>query len=239
MSQKSNLFLSIGKPIKDEYGRIVGKVASFSLKPSGKFDAVFVELPNGKLLKYPIELLKFDGADIKYISKVKSKSTMFCNQIPLIWRKDKALQELVAKKKISQELYQEIHSNFEGILTQLKKDAEALSEDVAQNVARCDEEIKMFNYALVDLEIEHEIGKIGGEYYNSAFSMLNENLRLTKIEKNDMETLQNKISNVLLGENEKVAQSPAKKRSQPGKAAPELPEPPVVVYVKEMGKAGI
>ena len=26
----SNLFLSIGKPIKNEYGRIIGKVASFA-----------------------------------------------------------------------------------------------------------------------------------------------------------------------------------------------------------------
>ena len=37
----SNLFLYIGKPIKNEYGRIIGKVASFALTPSGKFDAVF------------------------------------------------------------------------------------------------------------------------------------------------------------------------------------------------------
>jgi hypothetical protein len=30
MSQNPNFFLSIGKEIKDEYGRIVGKVASFA-----------------------------------------------------------------------------------------------------------------------------------------------------------------------------------------------------------------
>jgi hypothetical protein len=37
----SNLFLYIGKPIKNEYGRVIGKVASFALTPNGKFDAVF------------------------------------------------------------------------------------------------------------------------------------------------------------------------------------------------------
>jgi len=48
MSQISNLFLSIGKPVKDEYGRAVGKIVSFALTPSGKFDAAFIELSDGK-----------------------------------------------------------------------------------------------------------------------------------------------------------------------------------------------
>ena len=53
MSNNSNLFLSIGKPIKDEYGRTIGKVASFALTPNGKFDAVFIEFNNGNSQNSP------------------------------------------------------------------------------------------------------------------------------------------------------------------------------------------
>ena len=121
MSLNPNLFLSIGKPIKDEYGRIVGKVASFSMTPNGKFDAVFVEFSSGKFSKQPLEQMKFNGAEVTFISTTKSQAIALCDQIPLIWRKDQALKDLSEKKKITPEMYTEIHKSFDGVLTQLKK----------------------------------------------------------------------------------------------------------------------
>jgi hypothetical protein len=99
MSQNPNLFLSVGKQIKDEYGRGLGKVASFALTPNGKFDAIFIEQGDGRFLKFPAENLKFDGTNITLISKIKSETKALCDQIPLIWRKDQALKGLVEKKK--------------------------------------------------------------------------------------------------------------------------------------------
>jgi len=240
MSQNSNsnLFLSIGKPLKDEYGRAVGKIASFALTPSGKFDAVFIEFSDGTFLKQPMEQLKFNGADVTFISKNKSQASILCDQIPLIWRKDQALKDLAEKRKISPDLYQEIHNNFEGVLNQLKKDAQVLSDEISKEIARCDEEIRTLNYAVVHLELEHEIGKIGDEAYRSVFVLLQENLKRANTEKTDIELAKSKLSNILLGDS---SHSEQKTRTlvEPINEAPELPEPPVVVYVKEIGKAGI
>jgi hypothetical protein len=83
MDNNSNLFLSIGKPIKDEYGRIVGKVASFALTPNGKFDGVYVESNDGKFLKQSMEYLKFNGAEVIFTSNLKSQASVLCDQIPL------------------------------------------------------------------------------------------------------------------------------------------------------------
>ena len=240
MSQNSNsnLFLSIGKPLKDEYGRAVGKVASFALTPSGKFDAVFIEFSDGTFLKQPMEQLKFNGAEVTLISKNKSQASILCDQIPLMWRKDQALKDLAEKRKISPDLYQEIHNNFEGVLNQLKKDAQVLSDEISKEIARCDEEIRTLNYAVVHLELEHEIGKIGDEAYRSVFTLLQENLKRANTEKTDIELAKSKLSNILLGDS---SHSEQKTRTlvEPINEAPELPEPPVVVYVKEIGKAGI
>ena len=65
-------------------------------------------------------------------------------------------------------------------------------------------------------------------------------------EKSDLELTKNKLSNILLGEKittaepekSKVKEEPLK-ASALASAGPELPEPPVVVYVKEIGKTGI
>ena len=238
MSQISNLFLSIGKPVKDEYGRAVGKIVSFALTPGGKFDAAFIELSDGKFSKQPIENLTFNGAEITFISKIKSQSSVFCDQIPFIWRKDQALKDLAEKKKISPDLYQELHNNFESILTQLKKDAQVLSDEVVQEVVRCDQDIKALNYAVLHLELEHEIGKINDETYQSAFKLLQESLKRVNTEKSDMELTKTKLSNILLGDSKESAQK-TKVVAAPINEALKLPEPPVVVYVKEIGKAGI
>jgi hypothetical protein len=244
MSQNSNLFLSIGKPVKDEYGRVIGKIATFSVTPSGKFDSVFIERGDGRFGKYSTEHLQVEGADAILLSKLKSDTSVFCDQIPLLWRKDQALKGLSDKKKISPELYKELHTSFEGALTQLKTDAQSLSEEVNAEIKRCEGETKELNYALVHLEIEHEIGKIDDQNYEKAFTLIQENLKVINIEKADLEATKIKIANILLGDTSKVfgletnkAKTEAAK--EPPYTSPELPEPPVVVYVKEIGKAGI
>jgi hypothetical protein len=136
MSQISNLFLSIGKPVKDEYGRSVGRIISFATTPSGKFAAAFIELSDGRFTKQPMEALVFNGADVTFISEIRSKAAVFCDQIPFIWRKDQALKDLAEKRKINSDLYQELHNSFSAVLSQLRKDAQIILDDAAQGITR-------------------------------------------------------------------------------------------------------
>jgi hypothetical protein len=239
MSQNPNLFLSVGKPVKDEYGRVVGKVASFAMTPNGKFDAVFVEFSGGQFSKQPMEQMRFNGSEVTFISTAKSHSSVLCDQIPLIWRKDQALKDLSEKKKISPEMYLEIHSSFDGVLNQLKKDAQVLSEEISDEIATCDDEVRAMSYALLNLEIEHEIGKIEEEAYKTSFAMLQENLKRTSQEKSELELARSKLSNTILGDILGPVLKPKATIDMSVEPKHELPEPPVVVYVKEIGKAGI
>jgi len=236
----SNLFLSLGKPIKNEYGKVIGKVASFALTPNGKFDDVFIEFGDGQFSKKSIEHLRFNGSEITFVSKIKSQANILCDEIPLIWRKDQAVKDLNDKKKILPELFQELHSSFDGVLTQLKKDAKVIIEESAVEIARCDEEIKSLSYAIAHLELEHEIGQVDEETYKTAFSLLQESLKRARTEKTDYELTKSKISSILLGD--PASQLPRTNKiyaEHVTNQASELPEPPVVVYVKEIGKAGI
>ncbi|TRO47057.1 hypothetical protein E2P60_03990 [Candidatus Bathyarchaeota archaeon] len=235
----SNLFLSIGKPIKNEYGSIIGKVASFALTPNGKFDAVYIEFGDGQFSKQPMESLRFNGAEITFISKIKSQAGTLCDQIPLIWRKDEALKDLVDKKKITPDIYQDLHNSFENVLTQLKKEAQVIIDESSIEIERCNEEITSLSYAIANLEIEHEIGKINEENYKSAFTLLQETLRRATTEKTDYELTKSRLSSVLLGDQSQVAPKINKVYAEQVNTTTKLPEPPVVVYVKEIGKAGI
>jgi hypothetical protein len=246
MAQDPNLFLSVGKEVRDEYGHPIGRIASFAVTPSGKFDAVFIEQGDGKFQKYPMENFTFDETEIMLISQIKSGTTILCDQIPLIWRKDEALKDLVGKKKITQELYEELHRSFEGVLTQLKAEAQSLIEDADEEALRCAEEIKQLNYALVNLELEHEIGKIDDRSYETAFAIIQESLKRINLQKNDMEITKGRLSNILLGDSPRTSSFEKNRVAELGSKgiptvsyASELPEPPVVVYVKEIGKTGM
>ena len=235
----SNLFLSIGKPIKNEYGRVIGKVASFALTPNGKFEAVYVEFGDGQFKKEPMESLRFNGAEVTFLSKIKNQAGTLCDHIPLIWRKDEALKDLVEKKKITTEVYQDLHTSFTNVLTQLKKDAQLIIDESAIEIDRCQDEITSLAYAIANLEIEHEIGKVDEENYRMAFALLQDTLRRATSEKTDFELTKSKLSSVLLGDQSQSMLKTNKVYAEQVSNASKLPEPPVVVYVKEIGKAGI
>jgi len=238
----SNLFLYIGKPIKNEYGRIIAKVASFSLTPDGRFDSVYMEFGDGQFAKQPMDSLRFNGAEITYVTKIKSQAGTLCDHIPLIWRKDEALKDLLEKKKIAPEVFQDLHQSFGTVLTQLKKDAQIIIDESVVEIERCRDEITSLSYAIANLEIEHEIGKVDEETYKSAFALLQETLKRAASEKTDYELTKSKVSGVLLGDQLQIPRSTkvyAEHVNNNNDAATKLPEPPVVVYVKEIGKAGI
>jgi hypothetical protein len=240
MSQNPNLFLSVGKQVNDEYGRVIGKIASFAVTPNGKFDSVFIELGDGRFLKRCVDNVQLDGSEITLISNIKAQAGILSDQIPLIWRKDQALKDLSEKKKISKEVYAELHNSFDGALTQLKSEAQALKEEIEDEIAKCNEEMKALNYALVNLEIEHEIGKVDNKCYETAFSMIQENIKRVHMEKTDLELTTSKLSSILLGDTSKPVEQTKGKVTETLKGfASGLPEPPVVVYVKEIGKTGI
>ncbi len=248
MTQDSNLFLSIGKQAKDEYGRMIGRVTSLAVNPNGGVDSVYIEQGDGKFRKHRGESLKVEGSEIILLSKRKMRTATLCDQIPLIWRKDKALKDLVEKKKISPEVYEDLHNSFDGVLNQLKSEGQALIEEIDKETAKCAQEIKELNYALVHLEIEHEIGKIDEQNYETAFTAIQECLKKANMEKSDLDELKNKLSNILLGETppqtvQEIEEEPTEEskaqEETPTPTSPNLPEPPVVVYVKEVGQAGI
>jgi hypothetical protein len=242
----SNLFLSLGKPIKNEYGKVIGKVASFALTPNGKFDAVFVEFGDGQFSKQPMDSLRFNGAEVTFISKIKSQANILCDQIPLLWRKDQAVKDLNDKRKIAPELFQELHTSFEGVLGQLKKDAQVIVDESAVEIARCEEEIKSLSYAIANLELEHEIGQVDEQTYQTAFNLLQESMKRATTERTDYEITKSKISSILIGDPStqipkanKIYAETVTNQKPNTTATADLPEPPVVVYVKEIGKAGI
>ena len=228
-------FLFIGKPVRDEYGRQIGRIASFMVKPNGQIDGVFVEHGDGEFLRYPSDQFRIDGESIVVLPSIKLKVKSLCNEIPLLWRKDQALSELSEKKKFPSDLFEILHRNFEGALNQLKKDAQSTLDSIDQQIVKCDQQIKDLHSALINLEIEREIGRINDKAYQTAMGIIQQGLKQANAEKSDLEAMRKKLSNIILGEtSEETSATTAQKEEEEEEAPPDskLPEPPVVVHVK-------
>lgn len=240
----SNLFIYIGKSVKDEYGRPIGRIASFGVNPDGQVHHVFIEHSDGEFSSYLSDQFRTDDETAVILTPLlKLRAKRLCDEIPLIWRKDQALNELVGKKKVPSEMFNDLHKNFEGALNQLKAEAEATMESLNKQIARCSLQIRELNSALINLEIEREIGKIDDRAYQAGMEMIQAGLKRTNSEKTDLEATRNQLSNMMLGEasvtmqqKEKEAPQVSVSGSQPSSPSSQssstLPEPPVVVHVK-------
>ncbi len=207
--------------------------------PSGRVDGVFIEHGDGEFLSYPSDHFRIDNGEFVILPPIKLKARGLCQEIPLIWRKDQALNELLEKKKIPSEMFEDLHKNFEGALNQLKAEAKAVLGDIDKQITKCTKQIQELHSALINLEIEREIGRIDDQSYQKSLGMIQWGLKSANAEKSDFEMLKNKLSNMLLGEKKiETPEIPTQKEAQEATApaSPTLPEPPVVVHVKSPDK---
>jgi len=240
MSKSSpNLSLFIGKPVRDEYGRQIGRIVSFATNPNGRINRVFMQHEDGGFLRYSGDQFRILDDNIVFLSLIKLRAKTLSNKIPLIWRKNQALRELLEKKKISTEMFNDLHNNFEGVSNQLKKAAEDTLKDIEKQIAKCTQQVKDLNSALMHLEIEREIGKINDESYKMAIEMIDASLKQANAESSDLEAMKSNLSNLLLGETTATVTKMDEEKEDTVSALPKppsLPEPPVLVHVKSANK---
>jgi len=236
----SNPLLFIGKSVKDEYGRQIGQIASFIVSPNGRVDSIFVKHGDGEFSRYSSEHFKILDDSLIFLPPLKLKVKSLCDEIPLVWRKDQALNELVEKKKISVDIVDSFHKSFEVALNQLKTEARSIIDEIDKEINRCDNQIKDLNSALVNLEIEREIGRIDDKSYQTSMLIIQEGLKQSISEKADLQSMRATLSNMLLGD-KPITETEAKSQKETTPAPPpvpttSLPEPPSVVHVKPVTK---
>jgi hypothetical protein len=239
----TNLSLFIGKPVRDEYGRQIGRIVSFATNQNGRINRIFMQHENGGFFRYPGDQFKILGDDIVFLSMLKLRVKALSNKIPLVWRKNQALRELLEKKKISTEMFNDLHNNFENALNQLKKEADDALKDIEKQIAKCTRQVNELNSALMHLEIEREIGKINDESYKTAMEIIETCLKQVNAESSDLEAMKSQLSNLLLGETTTTATKMDEEKEKAASAhvstfpdPTSLPEPPVLVHVKSANK---
>ena len=195
-----DFFSIIGKILKDEYGREIGKVISVTTAPNSEIKEILVSA-KGRFTSYPREqiVINEEGEPI-LLTEIKLKTATLCDEIPLIWKKCGVLENLLKEGKIPHETYKEFHEEFEKAKEKLKMEAEKTIEEIEKLEKACDERFRKLQLSKTNLEIEYAIGKIKDEIYELSIKDIVNELNNTLKEREDLEKMRSWLSNLLLGE---------------------------------------
>jgi len=224
-STSSTLFSLIGNSVKDEYGREVGQVVFFVVSPQGSITEVLVN-QNGRYYYYPKSHIKIaDTGEAVILSDVKLKTELLCQKIPLVWRKDQILSDLVKNKKVLPEIYDEFHTQFDETLSNMKAEAKATLETIHQRMDTCKEQLKRLQSVKTQLEISAAMGEIEEGPYKNSYSNILEGIGKTFNEMKDLESMSARLSNLLMDEVHPTVGESTKEEADQNK-----PETPVKEY---------
>jgi hypothetical protein len=183
----------IGNNIRDEYGRVRGRLAGPLITPLGRLDAILVEHEDGEFTKHSTDQLKFEDGELKIISIPKIDSESLSTEVSFAWRRIQALEGLLKREIITQETYNELHNQYVSTLDQLKDRVTKTLEELNSRIADCDLQSKYLQEALTDIEVALATGEFKEEEYSKGLEILRKGFNSIVLEKTELESLVREI----------------------------------------------
>jgi hypothetical protein len=198
----------VGKNLKDENNRDIGRITSFLIDSSGRIDEVLVENAHGNLNRFPVDTLKIDQAAVALISNIDTRIEAIAERLPIITKKRRVLDKLSENKVIPPEIYQNLCKEFDKALRGMRKEAQNLLEDMDKKAEEQEDYIGTLQMSRTFLEIEREMGTVKNEVYQrSLMSILNE-IKNARQRKLTLLGIKDKISSILMDEEEEIEEEP-------------------------------
>lgn len=165
----------IGRSLKDENGREIGKIVSFIIDSSGEVKEVLAENKNEELTKYSVERIKIDQEEVFLVSEVEKRSENLCGRFPVVYKKREILEKLFRNKEIMPEIYESLSAELDKSINDMRAEAQSLLNEVERQVQFQENMIKSLHLARTFLEMEHGIGNVRDEFFRqSLLSILRE-----------------------------------------------------------------
>lgn len=165
----------IGRGVKDENGREIGKIVSFIIDSSGEVKEVLIENKNDEFVRYPVARIKASQDEIFLVSDIERRADRICESLPILWRKREILESLFRNKEIPPEIYESLSAEFDKSLSELRTEAQNLLGDIERQIQFQEDTIRTLHLARTFLEMEHGIGNIKDEVFRqSLLSILRE-----------------------------------------------------------------
>ncbi|MEM1550695.1 MAG: PRC-barrel domain-containing protein [Candidatus Bathyarchaeia archaeon] len=188
----------IGKPLKDENGKEIGRIVSFVIDSSGTVKEALVESKGEVLIRYPIERLKNTQEDVFLVLEVERRVEKICEKMPILAKKREILDSLFKNKEILPEIYESLGAEMDKSINELEIEAQNLLREIDCEVQRQEDLIKTLYLARTFLEMEHGVGNVRDEIFRQSLLSILREIKYASYRKMNLLKIKEKISSLVL-----------------------------------------
>lgn len=177
----------ISKQVRDPYGRVVGKIAAFISDTLSNIKTVVLERGDGEYDSCSTECVVIENDIIKVLSMLKVEASKITRELELAWKKNLALQELLEKREITQDVYEHFKVQYDATLKELKAKAVEIVNNIKARVSELDSQLKVLSLASTSAKVSFRIGEISEAHFNAIMNMIQTGMSRINSEKRDLE----------------------------------------------------
>lgn len=194
-----NVFPSlIGKPLKDENGREMGRIISFIIDSSGAVREVLVEGRNEALARYPVRRLKCVQEDVFLVFDIERRVEEICERMPLLIKKREVLETLFKNKEILPEIYESLSAEIDKSISEIGAEAQGLLKEIDCEVQQQEDLIKTLYLARTFLEMEHGVGNVKDDAFRQSLLSILREIKHISHRKMSLLKTKEKLSSLIL-----------------------------------------
>jgi len=204
-----NIFSSlIGRSLKDENGREIGRIVSFIIDSSGAIKEVLVENKSEEMIKYPIEKLKASEEEVLLVADVDGRAEKLCENLPILLRKREILETLFKNKEIMPDIYECLSAEIDKSINYMKLEAQSLLSDIESQIQHQESFIKMLHLARTFLEMEHGVGNVKDDVFRQSLLSILREIKYASYRKMNLLRVKDRVSNLILQTGVNISEKP-------------------------------
>ncbi len=176
----------LGKKISDSYGRKLGTIIGVTLNDFGEMQSLELEKGNNELQRLSVEQISMDRDRIIAVSKWKIQIESLLKEMDSAQRRLAALSELLKRKEIPQNLYDELTQKHEAAIKNLKSKKSEAIEIIQNREKELDRQIEDLTKILIELKAGKWSEDFSSKVYEVASNSIEPNLEYVAKEKRDL-----------------------------------------------------
>jgi len=176
----------LGKQISDTYGRRLGTIIGVTLNDFGEMQSLELEKGNNELQRLSVDQISMDRDKIIAVSKWKIQIESLLKEMDSAQRRLVALSDLLKRKEIPKNLYDELTQKHEETIKNLKSKKSVAIEIIQSREKELDRQIEDLTKILIELKAGKWSEEFSSKVYEVASNSIEPNLEYVAKEKRDL-----------------------------------------------------
>ncbi len=177
----------MGQNVKDEYGRIMGKILTAFTDVSGNVESIEIALNDFSLERISSDRIKLTPDGVIVLAEWKVKAITTENKLDRVRKRIRAVEELYRKGSIPGHAYEEIKTRLEAQFKSVKDEVRKVKELLRKRANDLEDQIIRLEKDISNLMVLYMSNEVSESAYKAAIDYLRDAKARNAEEKKDVE----------------------------------------------------